>query len=79
MLGKSGEQFWKEHDERNIAECDIHFISFHRRGTSGYNCLSLGKGEKPRPWHIEKLREVVRAYEAGEYDEHAEADHSDLC
>ena len=71
--------FWNNHDAENLKTCDIHFISFRRRETTGYSCLSLGRGEKPRPWHIEKLREVIRAFEAGEYDEKPEDDFHDLC
>ena len=73
------DDFWEKHNKMNARECDIHFISFRRKGTSGYNCLQLGRGEKPKPWHIEKLREVIRKYEAGEYDDTPGDDYSDLC
>lgn len=73
------EDFWGKRNRENVKAYEIHFVSFRRVGTDGYNCLSLSKGQKPEAWHIEKLREVIRAYEAGEFDENSEDDYSDLC
>lgn len=56
-------------------EYDVHLVSFKNPKTNGYSCLSLGKGQKPEPWQIEKLREVVETYD----NPPPEDDYDDLC
>ena len=60
-------------------EYEIFFISFHRKGTDSYNCLSTHKGQKPEDWHIELLKNLIKEYEAGGFDEPTEDDYSDMC
>lgn len=74
------DDWWERRNAENVKAYKIHFISFQRIGTTAYSTLSLGQGQKPEPWHIEKMREIIRGYEAGEYDETVEdEDYSDIC
>lgn len=56
---------------------EIHMISFRKPKDSGYHCLLLGQGQRPDPWHIEKLRALVADYDAGKFNSPTD-DYSDL-
>lgn len=71
--------FTEKRNAENINLYDIHMVSFRRVGEAAYSPLCLGQGQKPEAWHIEKFRELVRAYEAGEFDDTPEDDYCDLC